>query len=284
MTRLHRAEALDDRRVRVWFEDAVRPGDVLSVAFRALTVPAVALRAVAIQEAGVACDVEVDVPMSPRARYEVCIRLPSGEHAARFEAHRGSVPNERSFELRDMVPAYNRRADASGDLRRLLACFQDLVDLLQARIDRMPDTFSIERAPPSGLDELLRRLGNHFDFEMTDREKRRLAATLVAMYGQRGTAKGIEDSLRLFLGAEGTRVLANRLSLPGQPDGGHTSSSADATYSFDVIFRRTLSPRERFLARQVIEYLQPVNCFLARIVEPSTLPSENGGIGERTIG
>ena len=45
-------------------------------------------------------------------------------------------------------------------------------------------------------------LGNPFPFDLDDLSKRRLAAVLVEMYQQKGTAIGIRNAIRFFLGVD----------------------------------------------------------------------------------
>jgi phage tail-like protein len=112
------------------------------------------------------------------------------------------APATRRFDLWRMLPKHNRRDDHTGDLFRFIACLQEVTDLLLADVDRWPDIFDLERAPEAFVDLILRDLGNPFPFELDAMGKRRLASVLVEMYRQKGTAKGIQNAIRFFLGID----------------------------------------------------------------------------------
>lgn len=115
---------------------------------------------------------------------------------------RPARPATRRFDLWSMLPKHNCRADVTGDLARFIACLQELTDLVLAEADRFPDVFDLERAPEGLLELILRDLGNPFPFELDALGKRRLAAVLVEMYRQKGTAAGVKNAVRLFLGVD----------------------------------------------------------------------------------
>lgn len=97
---------------------------------------------------------------------------------------------------------HNRRDDHTGDLFRFIACLQEVTDLLLADVDRWPDIFDLERAPEAFVDLILRDLGNPFPFELDAMGKRRLASVLVRDVPAKGTAKGIQNAIRFFLGID----------------------------------------------------------------------------------
>jgi phage tail-like protein len=101
-----------------------------------------------------------------------------------------------------MLPKHNRRDDQTGDLFRFIACLQEVTDLLLADVDRWPDIFDLERAPEPLPRPHPPDLGNPFPFELDTMGKRRLASVLVEMYRQKGTAKGIQNAIRFFLGID----------------------------------------------------------------------------------
>ena len=51
-------------------------------------------------------------------------------------AYQPPAPAGRRFDLASFLPAINLRLDETGDLRRFIACLQDVVYLLLADIDR----------------------------------------------------------------------------------------------------------------------------------------------------
>ena len=52
------------------------------------------------------------------------------------------------------------------------------------------------------LDLMLQDLGNPFPFDLSAADKRRLLNVLVAIYREKGTAVGIKNVIRFFLGLE----------------------------------------------------------------------------------
>ena len=51
-------------------------------------------------------------------------------------------------------------------------------------------------------------IGNPFPFDLDELGKRRLAAVLVEMYRQKGTAVGIRNAVRFFLGIDIAAITA----------------------------------------------------------------------------
>jgi phage tail-like protein len=123
-----------------------------------------------------------------------------------FIGFRPARPSNRRFDLWHMLPVWNRREDVTGDLWRFISCLQEVVDLLLAEVDRFPDIFDLERSPSPFLDLILQDLGNPFPFELDEIGKRRLASVLCEMYRQKGTAIGIKNAIRFFLGIDITAI------------------------------------------------------------------------------
>jgi phage tail-like protein len=173
-----------------------------------------------------------------------------------------------------MLPKHNRRDDTTGDLFRFIACLQEVTDLLLADVDRWPDIFDLERAPESFLELILQDLGNPFPFELDVLGKRRLAAVLVEMYRQKGTAQGIKNAVRFFLGIEIVAITAFNAdtlvlgeSLLGV-DWVLGPSDRFARYAFNVVVARILSATERKRLRAIVEYLKPAHTHFVDLVEP----------------
>ena len=179
----------------------------------------------------------------------------------------------RAFTLWQMLPAHVRRSDTRGDLRRFIACLQDVTDLLLAEQDRWLDILDLRWAPEPYLDLILADLGNPFPFALDVAGKRRLAATLAVMYRLKGTASGIELALRFFFNLA-ARVLpytarAARLGR-ARLDRDFILGPSDrfARYAFDVEVDRMLTDEERRHVRWLVEYAKPGHTHLVRIREP----------------
>jgi phage tail-like protein len=290
------AQATMARCVRVSFDGRVRqlgdgaPGDALrpeSYRFEAMTVPAVAVVPIAVQAAGPsAVDVELDIELSPRATYRVIAAgIVGADGAALSNAHNhasfaGFVPpgrpRERAFELIRMLPELNRQMDQTGDLRKLMAVLQDVLELLLSDIDRFVDIFDLDRAPEPFLDRMLEDLGNPFAFDLDELQKRRLLSVLVEIYKQKGTAAGIRNAVRFFLGVDVTSVDAfhgttlvlgeSRLGV----DWVLGPSDSFARYAFDITVSRQLTDTERQQIRQIVDAIRPAHTHFVDTLEPTS--------------
>lgn len=281
--RLVAVQAIAPRLVRFGFDEPVRVLDPLAFEFVRLAAPAVPIAPVEAEADGSTVLVRTDTRMTPDAFYDVRVRgvadlagnpvLPPHDRAS-LAGFRPPRPERRRFDLWSMLPKYNRREDTTGDLRRFIACLQEVADLLLAEIDRFGDTFDIARAPEPFVDLILRDLGNPFPFELAARGKRRLAGALVDMYRQKGTAAGIRNAVRFFLGVHVTAIVsfAAETMILGASELGVDwvlgPSERFARYAFDVHVDRVLTDAERRQLRAIVEYLKPAHTHFVDLVEP----------------
>jgi phage tail-like protein len=277
------AQAIAPRLVRIGFDEPVRVVDGRGFELAPLDAPAVPLVALGATADDTVVTLELNTPMTPDARYEVRVRgvtdrsgnapMPPHDRVA-FAGFRPPRPERRRFDLWSMLPKYNRREDATGDLRRFIACLQEVTDLILGELDRFPDTFDVERAPAPFLDLILRDLGNPFAFELDATQKRRLAASLVEMYRQKGTAVGIRNAVRFFVGVEITAVVAfaGTTLVLGEAELGVDwvlgPSERFARYAFDVHVDRVLTDVERAHVRGLIERIRPAHTHFVSLIEP----------------
>jgi phage tail-like protein len=286
------AQARELARVRVSFDREVRqddpdaPDDALNPARYALTrmsAPAVEALVVSVEAVtSSAVDLVTDVPLTPGASYRVDVNgvadalgtpIAPGDVSAGFTGFVPPRPANRAFDLYRFLPEINRREDETGDLRRFLACLQEVTDLVLVDIDRFPDILDPDLAPEPFLDLMLGELGNPFAFDLSEVDKRRLLNVLVAMYREKGTARGITNAIRFFLGLEvqvttyAGEALTLGESLLGE-DWVLGPSSSFAALAFEVASPRILAAEERQRLRQIIDYLRPAQTHFARLVEP----------------
>jgi phage tail-like protein len=290
------AQATAAKRVRISFDGAVRQlgdgaaGDALIPAhyrFEALTAPAVSVMPIAVETAGpAAVDVALDMALSQRATYRVTALdiegttgapLAPGGTQARFAGFvPPSRPRDRQFELFQLLPAINRQLDETGDLRKLTAVLQDVLELLLDEIDRFPDILDPDRAPEPFLDPMLADLGNSFAFDLTAQQQRRLLAVLVQIYKQKGTAAGIRNAIRFFLGVDVTAVSAfhGTTLVLGESELGVDwelgPSNRFARYAFDLTVSRVLTEVERTQIRQIVDLMRPAHTHFVDILEPTS--------------
>lgn len=284
--RLVAAQALAPRLLRLGFDEPIVVTDLAGFAFAALDAPAVPIAAVFAESAGAVVALALNTEMTPDVPYRVVVSgvadssgnpiLPPF-HTTVFAGFRPPRPALRRFDLWSMLPKHNRRGDVTGDLRRFIACLQEVTDLLLAEIDRFSDLFDLERAPEPFLDLLLLDLGNPFAFPLDELGKRRLASVLVQMYQQKGTAIGVKNAIRFFLGIEVVAVtpFAGTTLVLGESELGVDwelgPSDQHALYSFDLEVGVALTPAERAQIRTLVDYLKPAHTHFIDLLEP-TLP------------
>lgn len=281
--RLVAAVALGQRTVRLGFDEPVLVDDTRGFAFEASSAPAMPVAPVAARADGSTVVVELDVEMTPDATYQALARgvtdlagnpvAPPFDRAS-FIGYRPRRPARRRFDPWRMLPKHNRRQDTTGDLRRFIACLQEVTDLLLADIDRFAKLYDIERAPESFVELILRDLGNPFAFELDVGAKRRLAASLVDMYRLKGTAPGIKNAVRFFLGVEVTAIVAFAAEtlVLGESELGVDwvlgPSDRFARYAFEVHVDRVLTDVERRHLRAIVQYLKPAHTHFVELIEP----------------
>lgn len=277
------AQALAQRSVRVAFDEPVLVPAAASFTVTPKGAPAVPVTVASVVVDGGVVLLALDTEMTPDVAHEVVasgvtdlagnVVLAPFDRAG-FTGFRPARPPARRFDLWGMLPKHNRRDDQTGDLFRFIACLQEVTDLLLADADRWPDIFDLERGPEPFVELILRDLGNPFPFELDAMGKRRLASVLVEMYRQKGTAKGITNAIRFFLGIDISAITpfnADTLTL-GESELGVDwvlgPSDRFARYAFNVEVARMLSALERRQLRAIVEYLKPSHTHFVDLVEP----------------
>ena len=277
-------QATGQHTVDLAFDEAVQVTAPTGFALVPLDFPAVPIGAVGAEADGVMVRLVLDTEMTPDVRYEVVATgvtdLSGNSVLAPFDrvtvqGFRPARPAARRFDLWSMLPKHNRREDQTGDLWRFIACLQEVTDLLLAEVDRFPEFFDLERAPEAFVDLILADLGNPFPFDLDEIGKRRLASVLVEMYRQKGTARGIINAVRFFLGVEidAVTAYAGEALVLGESELGVDwvlgPSSRFAIYAFDVIVGIPLTDAEREQLRAIVEYLKPAHTHFVTLVEPA---------------
>lgn len=282
------AQAIGQRLVRIAFNEPVHLPDGAQFVFAPKSFPAVSADVESVTTEENVVTLSLDREMTPDVEYEVVARgvtdLSGNEvlgpyDRTSFAGFRPPQPLARRFSLWEMIQKHNRRDDVTRDLWRFIACLQEVADLLLVDVDRWVDIFDLERAPPPFLDLILRDLGNPFAFELDTMGKRRLASVLVELYEQKGTAKGIQNAVRFFLGIELATIMAwaeDTLTL-GESELGVDwvlgPSGIFARYAFSIEVGRVLAENERKLLRVIVEYMKPAHTHFMDLLEP-VLPAE----------
>ncbi len=281
------AQAIGQKSVKLAFDEAVSVTDVQAFLFEALSAPAVPLLPVSAVSEEHIVTITLDTEMTPDIPYRVTVNgvqdasgnpnIPP-DNTTVFQGFRPPRPLTRRFDLWTMLPKHDRRADSTEDLWRFISCLQEITDLLLVDVDRFSDILDLERAPEPFLDGILYDLGDPFPFDLALIDKRRLAAVLVEMYRQKGTAIGIKNAIRFFLGLEveivpfASDTLILGVSLLGV-DWILGASSRFARYAFNVIVNEPISETQEHQLRAVVEYLKPAHTHFVDLITPSVPPS-----------
>jgi len=89
-------------------------------------------------------------------------------------------------------------------LARLLSLFESFFGGVEHEIASFPSLFDPQAAPASFLAWLAGCLGFDLDDNWDEQKQRQMIAQIFRLSGQRGTAAGLRESLRLFAGVEAT--------------------------------------------------------------------------------
>ncbi len=183
---------------------------------------------------------------------------------------------DRNFQVKNLISAHSIREDESGDLRRFLSIYQDVVDILLVEKDRFETILDIDTAPEAFVDAILLDLGNPFTFNLTLNEKRKLAKILVPIYQQKGTKDGIRNAVRFFLGFDVVDIITvlGECVILGESELGLDfslcPSDSFSRFSFSVIVDRVLTAEETSRLTEIIEYMKPAHTHLISIIEPTS--------------
>jgi phage tail-like protein len=269
------------RQLELQFDEPVAVSPTSAVRLIPETTPAVTPRTTSLVSSGARVRAALDRPLSVGARYRVEVAgvadgagnmvAPPFDRA--WVAMASSPAPSLRFALWPMIPVHIRRSDESHDLARVVACLQDVTEVLLHEGDRWTDILDPRRAPDAFLDLMLADLGNPFPFDLDRIEKQRLVATLVQLYRKKGTAPGIEQALRFFFGLNArTRPYASRAARLGRARLGRDfrlgPSDQFRLYAFDLEVDRILSEDERRRVRWLVEYAKPAHTHLVQIIEP----------------
>ncbi len=288
------------RRVRLTFDepvvqldaeaanDALNPGNY---SFDSATVPHATITAESVDSVSpTAVDVWLDVDMTPNALYTAthsgiedlfgnAVAPPN--HQVSFYGFAPDVPTGRRFILWELIPQINRDEDSAiGDLRKFVDCLQEVLDVgMLYEVDRLGTIIDPDLAPEGFLDAMLDDMGNPFQFDLDETQKRTLLSVLIPAYQQKGTAVGIINLVRLFLGIEveiteyNNDVLGLGLWELGV-DWELALGRQRELYTFDVVSPVDLTDEQRRQIREIAVYMKPAHTHLGQIVEPATAPAE----------
>lgn len=299
------ALATERRTVLVTFAEPVlegtgTSGDALDPDNYAIAIAstslATGLPAVALSIVGVEADTDasviltVDVDQTAGALYAVTVSnvedlsgnpITVSGNVGLFYGFAPAQPAGRHFDLAEFVPDMNLAEDETEDLARFLACLQEVTDQLLVDVDRWTSILDLDLAPEEFVDAMLVSMGNPFtDFDLTLADKRRLGRLLVAIYRQKGTAAGIVNAIRFFVGVEVTLrypafggIWALGVSELGV-DSVLGTSDAATRYSYWIVSPVLLTDEQRARMRRLATYMHPAHEHLLGFEEPTPPPPE----------
>ncbi len=174
-----------------------------------------------------------------------------------------------TIDLWGLMPRHNRRNDTTGDLRRFIDCLQDATNIVVQQIEAMQDELDPLSARPATVDLMLQDLGNPFGAMVPVQDARRLVLVLGEIYRQKGTAKGITNAIRMFLGLTVKNIACvNALEIDGDTAIGQ--GDRYSIYAFDVIFDAPLTALQRKRVYALVEYMKPSHTHLGDILPLAT--------------
>lgn len=244
-----------------------------------------------VRVSGAVFDVVLDREMTAGALYALAagpisdlafsgnLMGPPGNQAE-FTGYAPERPERRRFDLIDMVPDMNVAEDETTDLRKFIACLQEVVDVvLLPAVDRFPDILDPDLAPRPFLQLMLRDLGNPFTFALTEVDERRLVRVLVPIYQQKGTDDGIVNAVRFFVGVEVEIVVPafeDVWVLGASELGAETWLGSSDLYdrlSFWVKSPVALTPEQRDRITKIVVYMKRAETHFRDFIEPAPPPA-----------
>jgi len=278
--------AIDLDQIEIIFDEEMDEDSALeisnySIARTAASAPSVSAEVESVEKVNASTFLlTTDINLTHGATYELSI---SGVEDAfgntidpttiDFTGYTPPVPEDRDFNLWQMFPRMNRNEDITRDLWKTLAVLQEVTDQLLFGIDAWTEILDPDLAPEPFVDAMLHDMGNPFSFPLELIDKRRLLRVLVEIYRQKGTAKGIKNVVRFFLGfeIEITAYEAIGLVLGESELGidwelGIGDQRAAYTFLVTLAFNPTEEQRKRLI--RIVEYMKPVNTHLGEVEEP----------------
>lgn len=183
----------------------------------------------------------------------------------------------------------NRDEDVTKELENFLLSLQDVTDLILCDIDRFTDILDPHVAKEPFLSLMLCDLGNPFDFELSEIDKRRLIDVLMGLYKEKGTGQGIIDAIRFFVGITVTLDVFNATGwVLGEDELGIDTELAPSLqfllYSFNIISPVALTAEQRTRMRQLTDLMKVAHEHLVDIIEPDTSTIDHWELGLSEIG
>jgi phage tail-like protein len=264
-------------------DDALNPANYViePLTFPAITPIVIGVRIVTTSTT----ELIVNTEMSQRILHKVTVSnvqdlagnvIDPSFHTANFTSYACPAPADRDFNIYRQWSDQDRREDVKeGDLtlKKFSDCLQDVVDLLLCQIDHFSDIWDPDVAPENFLDAILDNLGNPFPFGLSVTDKRRLAQVLVQIYKEKGTAKGIINAVRFFVGVTvDVDAFDDDTWTLGEDELGVGTILGPGTtfllYAFDVISPVVLTTEQESRIDTIVNYMKPAHTHYMRLLTP----------------
>lgn len=286
--RILQAQSRTGKTVRVSFSEVVgtTAEDLAAYSVVRLSAPAVEVVPARVERVSAReLDLVLDIPITPRGQYQLVAQnvadssgnfIDPPNNVVEFNGYEPPAPPGRDFQLWTMLPQLNRDEDVTEDLRKFISLLQEPLEMLLTDVDRWTEILDVDVAEERYLDQMLIQLGNPFSFELSEEDKRRLIRVLVPMMRQKGTASGIINTIRFFLGVEvEVRPLAGAALVWNLGEDRLGEGTFLATnnrrmfYSFEVVSSTVLTEVQRSRIRDVVDYMKAGHEHFVRLIEPT---------------
>lgn len=161
-----------------------------------------------------------------------------------------------------------------GDLERLCSVWQDTIEYMVYDCYRFREVYDLDLATSDWLDAMLADLGNPFDFDLTDDQKRQLIEMLVGVYNLKGTEPGILALADFFtdINITDVRPYSEDSWIMGEDLLGLDTvlgpSTQAALYSFEVLVDTALTATQLNELERLVDYIKVAHEH-AYIVQPA---------------
>lgn len=179
--------------------------------------------------------------------------------------------------LRDLIP--DRYFDPNDDTTdRFVEVFQGVLCQWFNDIDGLNKIYDLDLTDERFLDLIIKNLGFDVTVSLSEPKKRRLAKVIVQSYKQKGTCKGVENTIRQFVGVdakcfaftEGWILDVSELDLDTYLN--PAPDNVAGFYTFDVIVSQKLSAEQRRIIEVIVNLIKPAHSHFRDLVEEGEDP------------
>jgi len=193
---------------------------------------------------------------------------------ALFDAN-SSCPTD-VLRLRDLLPSHY--FDDDGTTAKFVDIFEGVYCQLINDIDALPKIYDPDVTDERFLDLLFLHLGFDLKIHLSVNRKRKLLKVIVNAYKQKGTAPGIENVIRQFIGVDvivfpftsGWVISLSELGIDTYLN--PAPSNPAGFYTFDIIVATKLSVEQRRVIFELVKLMKPAHSHFRSLIEEATDP------------